>query len=154
MAKTTTAVNYTTEQEAELKAGYNPDGTQGERDAQVEELVKVSGRTIGSIRMKLTAMGVYVKKGKVTKSGEKVTRKEDLVSEIATATGKDEHFFRTAINLNKDVLQFILAMALRDAEALAEELAEELEDAELDAEVDSVMAELEAEELALDTMHS
>ena len=74
--------NYTDEMVASMTAQYEANPTRDTVDALAAEM----GKSVRSIIAKLSREGVYVAQPKVTKSGEPVVRKQELVSEVA------EHF--------------------------------------------------------------
>ena len=75
---TTKAPNYTAEQTAVILAAAPVN------KAVAQRLADETGRSLRSIIAKATKEGVYVPQGKVTKSGEPVVSKSDLVAMIAT----------------------------------------------------------------------
>ena len=86
MATTTTAIrpkNYTDEMVAQMTKAYTANPT---RDT-VDALAKQFGKSVRSVIAKLSREGVYVAQPKVTKSGEPVVRKQELVSEVADHFG-------------------------------------------------------------------
>jgi hypothetical protein len=88
MTKATKVENYTVEQEQILVNTYNPQATQAERDQQVKDLSEQFGKNNNrSVIAKLSRMDLYVKKAKVTKTGEPVIQKGAIVSDIAKFLG-------------------------------------------------------------------
>ncbi len=55
--------------------------------AVAQRLADELGKSLRSVIAKATREGVYQAQGKVTKSGEPVTHKDDLVTEIAAIVG-------------------------------------------------------------------
>ena len=87
MAKT---VNYTPEMTSAIVEAYTAvsDGTEAERAAVVESLAAEFGKSVRSIRAKLSRENVYVAKKPVSKvTGDKPAKKEELAAMLATATG-------------------------------------------------------------------
>jgi len=87
MAKT---VNYTPEQETEMRALYIPEESQEKRDAVVEMLVEKYAATHNkrSIRSKLSNMGIYVPMEKVSAvTGKPAAKKEVLAAELVELSG-------------------------------------------------------------------
>jgi hypothetical protein len=78
-------VNYTEAQTAELVAAFNAvrDQSREVRDAVVTEFAAKFGRTVRSIRAKLSVEKVYIAKEYVTKTGETVQKKDDWADAIA-----------------------------------------------------------------------
>ena len=74
--------NYTDEMVASMTAQYEANPT---RDT-VESLANEFDKSVRSVIAKLSREGVYVAQPKVTKTGEPVVRKQELVAEVA------EHF--------------------------------------------------------------
>ena len=70
--------NYTDEMVASMTAKYVANPT---RDT-VESLANEFGKSVRSVIAKLSREGVYVAQPKVTKSGEPVVRKAELVAQI------------------------------------------------------------------------
>jgi hypothetical protein len=78
MTEVVRAKNYTDEMVAKMTEAYvaNPS-----RET-VEALASEMGKTVRSIIAKLSREGVYVAQPKVTKTGEPVVRKAELVAQI------------------------------------------------------------------------
>ena len=76
MAKANT--NYTEEMVAKMVATYKAEPTR----ATVDALAIALGKNTRSIIAKLSREGVYVAQPKVTKSGEPVVRKAELVAQL------------------------------------------------------------------------
>ena len=74
--------NYTDEMVASMTAQYEANPSRDTVDALAAEM----GKSVRSIIAKLSREGVYIAQPKVTKSGEPVVRKQELVAEVA------EHF--------------------------------------------------------------
>ena len=70
--------NYTEDMVAEMTKAYQANPTR----ETVEELASKFGKTVRSIIAKLSREGVYVAQPRVTKSGEPVVRKAELVAQI------------------------------------------------------------------------
>jgi hypothetical protein len=96
--------NYTDEQVAQLKAGYNPEATEAERKAQVEALATTLGRSGKSITAKLVKMGVYVAKQYVSKNGEKPVKKDAHADAIGKVLGLTEPDTESLTKANKSAL--------------------------------------------------
>jgi len=80
---TTTNVNYTEEVTAAIVAAYTANPVK----ATVEALAEANGKSVRSIIAKLVREGVYQAQERVTKTGEPVVRKQDLVAQIEATTG-------------------------------------------------------------------
>ena len=85
MADTTTIrpKNYTDEMVAQMTAKYEANPTRDTVDALAIE----TGKTVRSVIAKLSREGVYVAQPKVTKTGEAVVRKTELVALVANRFG-------------------------------------------------------------------
>ena len=68
--------NYTDEMVAKMTEAYEANPTR----ETVEELASTLGKSVRSIIAKLSREGVYVAQPKVTKTGEPVVRKQELVA--------------------------------------------------------------------------
>ena len=75
--------NYTDEMVASMTAQYEANPSRDTVDALATEM----GKSVRSIIAKLSREGVYVAQPKVTKSGEPVVRKTELVLEVANHFG-------------------------------------------------------------------
>ena len=75
--------NYTDEMGAQMTEAYTANPT---RDT-VDALAKRFGKSVRSIIAKLSREGVYVAQPKVTKTGEPVVRKAELVSVVEAHFG-------------------------------------------------------------------
>lgn len=84
---TTTTVNYTDEMVTELVGAYTEAETDSARTEVVNQYAEKFGKNAASIRAKLVREGVYVAKAKVTKAGDPIVRKADLVAQIEATTG-------------------------------------------------------------------
>lgn len=97
----TKAKNYTDEMVAEMHKLYTAEPT---RDT-VEKLAKNFGKSVRSVIAKLSREGIYVSQPRVTKSGEPVVRKSELVAQI------EDHFgieVPTLIKASKSDLQELI----------------------------------------------
>ena len=75
--------NYTDEMVASMTAKYEANPTRDTVDALAIE----TGKTVRSVIAKLSREGVYVAQPKVTKTGEAVVRKTELVALVANRFG-------------------------------------------------------------------
>ena len=66
-------------------AVYSADPTRASVDALADEFDK----TPRSIIAKLSALGIYVKAERVTKRGEPVVRKDELVAQVQASIGRE-----------------------------------------------------------------
>ena len=103
MTEVVRAKNYTDEMVAHMTEAYvaNPS-----RET-VEALASEFGKTVRSIIAKLSREGVYVAQPKVTKTGEPVVRKSELVAQI------EDHFeieVPTLVKASKTDLQTLISM--------------------------------------------
>ena len=102
MAQTTVRPkNYTDEMVTTMHTLYEANPTR----ETVDQLSEQFGKSVRSIIAKLSREGIYVAQPRVTKTGEPVVRKAELVSQI------NEHFgeeFPTLIKASKVDLQNLL----------------------------------------------
>jgi len=77
-------VNYTDDQVSKMIKAYQTADTDSSRKEAVQSLATDLGKTVKSVIAKLCREGVYIKATPVTKSGEAVVRKEDIVKNIAS----------------------------------------------------------------------
>jgi hypothetical protein len=81
--------NYTNEQVARMIKLYGEGNSDAERRVVIDTLAIEMGKTVGSIRAKLVAVGHYIKlSGKTAKP--KQISKDELVADIQTRLGIDE----------------------------------------------------------------
>jgi len=78
MAEVARAKNYTDEMVKQMTEAYVANPTR----ETVEALAADMGKTVRSVIAKLSREGVYVAQPKVTKTGEPVVRKAELVAQI------------------------------------------------------------------------
>lgn len=83
MTTTNTVVNYTEEMTSAIVAAYTANPVK----ATVEALAEEHDKSVRSIIAKLVREGVYQAQERVTKTGEPVVRKQDLVAQIEASTG-------------------------------------------------------------------
>ena len=95
------AKNYTDEMVAEMTKLYTPNPNR----ETVDVLANKFGKTVRSIIAKLSREGVYIAQPRVTKSGEPVVRKAELVAQINTHLGKE---FPTLVKASKADLQSLI----------------------------------------------
>ena len=93
--------NYTDEMVAQMTEAYTANPTRETVDA----LAKKLGKSVRSIIAKLSREGVYVAQPKVTKTGEPVVRKAELVAQIQELTGGN---FPTLVKASKADLQNLI----------------------------------------------
>ena len=96
-----TKKNYTDEMVAEMTKLYEANPTR----ETVEELASKFGKTVRSIIAKLSREGVYIAQPRVTKSGEPVVRKAELVAQI---NAKFDSEFPTLVKASKVDLQNLI----------------------------------------------
>ena len=126
--------NYTPEETGSMIAVYQAAADTDEaRQAAMDEIQRVSGKTIASIRAKLNYEGVYIAKAKPEPKGKNGASKAELIAKIQDANPvRASGLFDSLEGANKAVLNFVLAQ--QPAVIAAVEAAE--------------LAALEAEELA------
>ena len=115
-------VNYTEAQAAELVEAYTSAESAAEREMVIDEYSAEYAKSVKSIRQKLVREGVYVKKIRVTKTGGKVERKENIVADIARAMGCEAETLSGLEKATKATLelirkQFVAVNALLAGEA-------------------------------------
>ena len=102
MAETTQrAKNYSDEAVSEMHSLYEANPTR----ETVEQLAQQFGKSVRSVIAKLSREGIYVAQPRVTKSGEPVVRKSELVAQI------EDHFgieVPTLVKASKTDLQTII----------------------------------------------
>ena len=77
------SANYSQEMVDTISADYSANPTRATVDALAEKFDK----TPRSIIAKLSALGIYVKAERVTKRGEPVVRKDELVAQVQESIG-------------------------------------------------------------------
>ena len=92
------AKNYTEDMVAEMTKLYEANPNR----ETVALLAKKFGKTVRSIIAKLSREGVYIAQPRVTKSGEPVVRKAELVAQINAHLGEE---FPTLVKASKVDLQ-------------------------------------------------
>ena len=101
MADTIRPKNYTDEMVAEMHELYTANPTRETVDMIAENF----GKSVRSVIAKLSREGIYVSQPRVTKTGEPVVRKAELVAQI------EEHFgveLQTLVKASKTDLQTLL----------------------------------------------
>ena len=101
MADTIRPKNYTDEMVAEMHELYTANPTRETVDMIAENF----GKSVRSVIAKLSREGIYVSQPRVTKTGEPVVRKAELVAQI------EEHFgveLPTLVKASKTDLQNLL----------------------------------------------
>ncbi len=101
MAETIRPKNYTDEMVAEMHELYTANPTRETVDMIAENL----GKSVRSVIAKLSREGIYVSQPRVTKTGEPVVRKAELVAQV------EEHFgiqLPTLVKASKADLQTLL----------------------------------------------
>lgn len=106
----TKAVNYTEEQVKALVGAYGNAGSQEARDEVVSSFAESFGKSVASIRAKLSREGVYIKKERLSKDGSKVERKAAKVARIAEHSAKPLEFFDSLEKATGAVLDELLEM--------------------------------------------
>lgn len=95
-------LNYTPEQTARVLEMYAEGVT-------VESIAETFGKTTRSIIAKLSREGVYKKKEYVTKTGEKVEKKDQTADAIGAVLGLTEAEVESLTKANKTALRKIFA---------------------------------------------
>ena len=99
-----TAKNYTDEQVSYMVKEYQANPSRETVDTIAEEL----GKNARSVIAKLSREGVYVTQPKVTKRGEPVIKKAELVMELCTILGIDHSEIATLEKATKADLQNLI----------------------------------------------
>lgn len=115
MATTSKAVNFSTEQTAEIKAAFLAlDGDATKQKALVESFSAKLGKNSRSIVAKASNLGVYLKVAKVTKTGAKIETKAEMVGRIATKFGLEENVIGSLEGATKQALLAILTIPVAE----------------------------------------
>ena len=96
------AKNYSDEMVAEMHSLYEANPTR----ETVEQLAEQFGKSVRSIIAKLSREGIYVSQPRVTKSGEPVVRKSELVAQIEAHFGVE---VATLVKASKTDLQTLIS---------------------------------------------
>jgi len=97
---------YTDKQVEVMIETYGQGNTDAERKEIMEKLAITLGKTVGSIRAKLVAVGHYIKlSGKSTAT---VKRKSEFVEGIRIALGAGDHELKSLDNATKVDLEVIM----------------------------------------------
>lgn len=113
MTKATKVVNYTEAQTVEMIVDYQLAENDAERKMVVDNLAEVMGKTVNSIRAKLSREKVYVKPTPTTKNGSAIVRKAKLVENIAQAMGKSSEEIESLEKATKTTLEAVLTALLK-----------------------------------------
>jgi len=112
MTAKTTTVNYTPEMIETMESMYASVSLDTSTDAERKEMVvSISdklGKTVNSVRAKLSKLNVYIKPKATTKTGAVVVRKAQLVSEIATLLNVDEDLLGSLEKSTKFSLEAVI----------------------------------------------
>lgn len=106
MTAKTKIVNYSAEQTAAMVADYTASPT----PATVEALAMKMGKSLRSVVAKLSREGVYQKAERLTKTGEKVVKKDATADEIGKIVGMTVAEVDSLTKANKTALAKILAV--------------------------------------------
>ena len=119
-------VNYTPEMVADMVTVYGAATDESTRDAAMDSLATKYGKTVASIRSKLSFEGVYVAKAKPTAKGTNAVKKADMVTAIAEFANDDSLSFDSLENANRTVLNYVIDLQMANL-ALENELFAEQE---------------------------
>lgn len=103
------AANYTAEQTAKLVEAYTAAESQADRDAVVSSMATEMGKSVASIRAKLSREGVYVKKEATRKDGTPVVKKDEFATAIGNILKLSEPDVDSLAKANRKALQTIFA---------------------------------------------
>lgn len=99
---------YTKEQSQRFGTKIPVAGTQESREDTLNRYVSEFGYSRTSLIAKLSSEGVYIRKPILTKSGDSIVRKCDLVSKLAELMGEDEDVVGSLEKVTKPVLQKLI----------------------------------------------
>ena len=99
------AKNYSDEQVAEMHSLYEANPTR----ETVEILAETFGKSVRSVIAKLSREGIYVSQPRVTKTGEPVVRKSELVAQIEAYFGIE---VPTLVKASKTDLQALISNSI------------------------------------------
>ena len=108
----TKETNYTPEQVTQLVEAYVFETTQETRDSVVEYFAIEFGKSVQSIRAKLSREGVYV--AKAVAQAEKTVSKADYIDQLADEVGVPVELFESLTKANKNVLERLLFAFIED----------------------------------------
>ena len=103
--------NYTKEQTEQLVNEYRAAESDADRKAVVDAIAQEFGKKPASVRAKLSSLNEYIKPAAVTKNGEPVVRKAQLVTQIAEALELDEESIGSMEKATKSALHKVLKAA-------------------------------------------
>jgi hypothetical protein len=112
--------NYTEAQEKRLAAVYKPTASEVDRASQMVALSNEMGRTIPSIRSKLSNMKLYVAKVQAAAKGKRVSKAEIVTTISEVENLKNDSFFNSLDSVNRDVLLWIASLQLKAFDLEAE----------------------------------
>lgn len=122
-------VNYPKDLTLAIIVAYQAGETDAERATIVESLSAEHGKSVKSIRQKLVREGVYIKPEYVSKAGNTVERKSDIVQGIAKMLDVTEAQLGGLEKATKPALETIRRGFVAAAAALALALGDPSEDA-------------------------
>jgi len=99
---------YTDKQVEVIIEAYGQGNTDAERKEIMEKLANTLGKTVGSIRAKLVAVGHYIKLSGKSTSTATVKRKSEFVQGIRIALGAGDHELKSLDNATKADLEVIM----------------------------------------------
>jgi hypothetical protein len=99
---------YTEKQVEVMIETYGQGNTDAERKEIMEKLAVTLGKTVGSIRAKLVAVGHYIKLSGKSTSTATVKRKSEFVEGIRIALGAGDHELKSLDNATKADLEVIM----------------------------------------------
>ena len=99
---------YTDKQVEVMIEAYGQGNTDSERKVIMENLATTLGKTVGSIRSKLVAVGHYIKLSGKSASGATVQRKSEFVEAIRITLGAGSHELKSLENVTKVDLEVIM----------------------------------------------
>jgi hypothetical protein len=105
---TTKTENYTAEMTTDLVEAYTKAETSEARLAVVAFYAEKLGKTVNSVRAKLTREKVYIAKVYTNKKGEKPVKKDAIVTAIAGKIGMTVEACDSLEKVNKNVLVAIV----------------------------------------------
>lgn len=107
----TKQVNYTAENVVQMTALYQAADSESTREIAIEQIAEGLGKTVASVRSKLSHEGIYIPKVKAEKTGTTRVTKSDLVQVIADFAGlENDSFFDSLEGANKAVLAYVIGL--------------------------------------------
>lgn len=101
-------INYTDDMASEMKKAYLGAWGDTERKEVVENMATKFGKTVASIRAKMSRDQYYQKPTKTTKAGGTITKKAELVENVASELGVPSEVIESLEKATKVTIELIL----------------------------------------------